>query len=134
LIGRTHTTKGFLQSVLDGIPERVLLQDRDHNIVWANKQAIEAFGKAQDEVLDTKCHVLLLGSNSPCLDCPAEKAIATGEAADSDVPSKGDKRYHLWAYPVKLNDKRTEQVLTVVRDVTVIELERKAKVPDRIIT
>jgi PAS domain S-box-containing protein len=66
----------LLQTILDGIPDVIALQDVDHTIIAYNKAGCELIGQTPTEVRGQKCYTLI-GRNRPCTDCSTIEAIAS---------------------------------------------------------
>lgn len=74
-----RTSQQFLQSVIDAIPECLIVVERDHRVVLANRSArILAGGR---DVVGTHgaCHEFMHTSGTPCSDtehaCPLERVV-----------------------------------------------------------
>lgn len=63
-----------LLSIFDSINQLIFVIDpKDHNLLFANRHAIEFFGK---DVSGGICHEQLVGLRTPCEFCPNEKVIS----------------------------------------------------------
>jgi diguanylate cyclase (GGDEF)-like protein/PAS domain S-box-containing protein len=74
--------RSFLQNVIDGIDEPVMVIGRDYQVIRANAQALPS-QNGWDGTPVPPCHQLLHDSETPCagenLPCPMRAVLATGE-------------------------------------------------------
>ena len=88
------------RTILDALDIQVLLMGLDHRIRWPNRKVCEAFGLAREEIIGRFCYDLWSGQNSPCEECPVERAIATGDYQSEDRQQKIGKTWDIKACPV----------------------------------
>jgi signal transduction histidine kinase len=79
----------FLQTVVDALPDSLVVIDRDYNIVLANKAARIQTGLTETNPSQCKCYQYMHNRMTPCLDscdpglgssCPVRKVIDTKRA------------------------------------------------------
>jgi diguanylate cyclase (GGDEF)-like protein/PAS domain S-box-containing protein len=79
--GELHESREFLQRVLDGVPDGIIVHRFDNSVVLANKTARALAGGVKQELQGT-CYGMLHGMAFPCpaagFPCPAEKLLTTG--------------------------------------------------------
>jgi|GEM_PF-2608705 len=83
-------TACFSPQILDALPQVIMLIDRDHRIVVANRAAREAFQIGPETI---PCYRLFRDQERACADCPMK-----GMEPDRESPVelvKGDKTYRL---------------------------------------
>jgi len=66
----------LLNSVLDGVPDIIGIQNPDHTIVRYNKAGYDALGMVHEDVVGKKCYELI-GRHVPCDPCPTAKALVS---------------------------------------------------------
>jgi PAS domain S-box-containing protein len=77
-------SRNFLQTIIDGIPEPLMVINRDHTIALANRAAVEG-GEAwkHEDTGSLTCHLLSHGSDTPCgsleHECPLQEVFRTGK-------------------------------------------------------
>jgi signal transduction histidine kinase/CheY-like chemotaxis protein len=74
-------SKRFLQTVIDAIPDALMVVDRDYRIVLANR-AVRRMTGGKDPVFSRlKCHSVAQQRDAPCKDggrpCPLERVVST---------------------------------------------------------
>jgi len=69
---------------LDLLPVVVAIHDKDHNIIWINKEYEKATGLSQKEVEGQKCYSVW-GLSEPCQGCPVISAIKTGRQEEAEL-------------------------------------------------
>ncbi len=127
------SSKDFLNSVLEGIGEGVIVIDRDFRIVSANSAYINQ-EKPEAKVVGEHCYRISHNSEIACHeighDCPVLKTFKTGESASgihTHYDSKGKASYmEVHSYPLRDPSGNVSLVVETITDVTErFELERK---------
>jgi PAS domain S-box-containing protein len=89
---RDAVIKGVRVKELEYLPIIIAIHDTENKIVWANLAYREATGLAPQEIEGKKCHSVW-GLDKPCRNCPAIKAMETGEPAETELtPENQDLR------------------------------------------
>jgi len=100
-----------LKTFIHAIADKIVVVDRDFNILMSNKVEIGEGGK---------CHVKLFHSDQMCAECPAIKTFES--SADSVTEKKFNERYFtLSAHPIFADNgssKHVDRVLEICRDIT----------------
>ncbi len=65
--------------ILDNVTEMVVFQDGACRIIWANRAARYTAGNLGDDIAGRHCYEVWQKRTQPCENCPALKAIETGE-------------------------------------------------------
>jgi len=72
-------SRAFLQTVIDGIPESLLVIDRDHRVVLANRTARKTSDLSSDTRDAHMCYRVSHGRDTPCgeagYNCPLEEIV-----------------------------------------------------------
>jgi two-component system, cell cycle sensor histidine kinase and response regulator CckA len=66
--------KGFFQ----GASQPIFVVDTDYRVLSANSTLLKALNRTADEIIGTKCHELLHGSDHPTRGCPVERLLSGG--------------------------------------------------------
>jgi len=117
-------SKGFLQSVIDGIEDSITIVDREYNILFANRAAREratVSGKDRSIVGQT-CFRTFHESREPCQHCLTSVTFEHGEGGTTTYTKAGsdgqDKFLELHTYPIKGPAGVVERVIEISSDIT----------------
>jgi len=126
---RLEESESYLNSVLEGIGEGVVVIDRDMKIISANKSYLEGVKMAAEEVRGRYCYEISHNSSKPCYengeDCTVKEVFETGQ-------------HHSALHTHHTSDRRLIHVLTngyPIRDVSgniVAAVETVADVTERV--
>jgi PAS domain S-box-containing protein len=119
-------SESFLQAVIDGIPESVVVIDRSHRIVLANRVVRELCGGRDPAAYKLTCHEVLHGSETPCEGpdhlCTLKEVLASGSpftVTHRHVGSDGTDRFiELVAAPISSKAGKVTHVVESGRDVS----------------
>jgi len=114
----------FLNSVLDGIKDTIMVVDRNYRIEEVNESFVGKVGKPRHEILGRSCYRLLHHLNKPCVHnhpCPVKDAFKTGKTAEVlhinfEGPNIAYSR--IIAYPILDDRGEVSRVIELERDVT----------------
>lgn len=94
--GATHLSylgRGLLE-ILDALPFYVLLIDKNHRILLANKATCDVLGKEASEIVGQHCPRVVHGLNHGSYEgCPLEQAVSTNEAVEWEHFDDGSGRW-----------------------------------------
>jgi PAS domain S-box-containing protein len=118
-----RNSKEYIETIMDGIEDQLVVIDRDFRILKANKIAIM---KAGDALVGKHCHAVKHGEEKPCWtrggECPAQTVFLTGKNVRSThqhISGSGEKRYHeIVASPIRDSSGNVLHVIELTRDVT----------------
>jgi len=105
-------------TLLDAIPDTILLQSREMEIIWANRAAIANFGDRAGENGDRHCYRLVHGTTEPYENCPVLQCLRTGVPAKSILPIRNDMIWEVRAIPVRDETGDMVSVIEIGRDIT----------------
>ena len=125
----------FLQAVIDGLPESLMVIDRDHSVVFSNRASRKMCGSFKADSDTLKCHEVSHGRKSPCggnnYPCPLQEVIATkGPVTVEHVRHNAQgnvESTELIAAPIVDEQGEVIQVIESSRDIT----ERKRAEQER---
>jgi len=112
------------KAILDASIDRIRLVDTDMRIIWANKTTTRELHIAPEDLVGKFCYQVLVGRDTPCPECPSEKALTSGklEHAILHKPvSKTFKRETHWdnyAVPLKNESDDIEGLIQITRNIT----------------
>jgi PAS domain S-box-containing protein len=104
-------------TLLDAIPDVLLLLSSDLKVLWANSSARRRLGEKVSGLEGMYCYELWHESCSPCEDCHVMKTFRTGEAAISQRAANG-RLFDSKAFPIKDEEGRVTNAIIVVSDIT----------------
>ncbi len=103
-------------TLLDAIPDPLMLISRDRKILWANISATDAFDL--DVGANPNCNSLWHMSEPECRGCPVAKSFKSG-LEESDVLTTEDNRFwDIRAFPIKDDDENVINVIELAIDIT----------------
>ena len=113
----------YIETIMNSIPDELIVIDRSYKIIMANKVAIE---NAEQDLTGKFCHQSLHASPAPCwsggVDCPTQSVFAEGRGCRTvheHTDARGGKRYcEIIASPIKDASGRVQHVIELLRDVT----------------
>ena len=113
--------RGFSQvfhSLVDAMPDALLLIDREMKVLWANSAA-EALGPVTDGgLVGEHCFTLLQDTSAPCNNCHALKTFQTGQSCSTQISSPGGRFWDVSTFPVTNLSGSVDKVILTYRDVT----------------
>ena len=140
---RLREERKFLQHVIDGIDDPILVLDHEFNILRMN-QVAEDRAKARDSLgTPLKCHQLLYNSEQPCAElerhCPLREVIATrvaNKVVHKFTAADGQQHtFEIAASPLWNDQQQLVGVIELQRDITehlALAEELKASELDRL--
>lgn len=111
----------LLQTILDGIPDIIALQDTNHTIIAYNKAGYELLGRTPEQARGAKCYAMI-GRDSPCPDCSTAEAIATQTVVSRSgfVPER-QEWIRATSIPILDESNRVTMVVEQLQDISVQE-------------
>ncbi len=103
------------RTLLDTIPDSIILISPDQRVVWANKGA---GALSRPDPAGRRCYERWHDGSGPCGDCPAARSIQSGRAESARITSPDGKHWDVRTVPVKREEWGIEGVLEVASDVT----------------
>jgi PAS domain S-box-containing protein len=104
-------------TLLDAIPDVLLLLSSDLKVLWANSSAKRRLGEKVPEMKGMYCYELWHDSCSPCEDCHVIRTFRTGEAAIAQRAANG-RLFDSKAFPIKDDEGRVTNAIIVISDIT----------------
>jgi len=113
-------------AILDAMSELVAYQDKNHNVLWANKAAAVSVNEKPENLIGKKCYELWAGRESECDICPVAEAFSTGHVHSNKIETQDEKVWNITGYPVKDEAGEVIGVVEVTDDITKTEHAEKA--------
>ncbi|HEX04187.1 MAG TPA: PAS domain-containing sensor histidine kinase, partial [Bacteroidetes bacterium] len=127
-------TQAFMQSVIDGFPDSLLVIDPEYNVLLANQAVSKMVGGDDPVATCMKCHQVSHKSDTPCLGkddpCPIEQVLATRAPVvveHTHFDAEGNEiAVEIVAAPIFNDDGEVIQIIESSRDIT-DRIEREAE-------
>lgn len=117
--------------ILNNLSELVTYQDADLRILWANKAASESVGLAPEQLVGRHCYEMWHQRSEPCVDCPVEKALKTGQPQEMEMNSARGNIVFIRGYPVTDTNGGVVGVVEVALDITERKQAEEALMQER---
>ncbi len=114
----------FLNNVLNGIKDAIMVVDKDYRIEGVNESFAKKVGKPKHEILGRHCYRLLCYLSKPCVHnhpCPVEEVFKTGKIAEvlhTYLEGHNVAYSRIIAYPILDDRGDVIRVVELERDVT----------------
>ncbi len=105
-------------ALLDAIPDRLTLKDKNMKILWANKGAAKSVGKEPEDLVGRYCYTLWQNRSRPCEACPVVVSFQSGGPAAGTVASPDGRVWDLRTIPLSDEEGNVVNVIEVGRDIT----------------
>jgi PAS domain S-box-containing protein len=112
---QTEREKG---TILDNLIELVVHQDRDLNVLWANRAACASVGRTREQVIGQRCYQLWGEGDEPCKDCPVAKAIEMGCRTEVEKTTRDGRTWVIQAAPMRDEEGHVVGGAEIALDVT----------------
>jgi PAS domain S-box-containing protein len=120
-----YITKQFLENIVNGIAEQIILLSKDFKILWANKTFLEQFGCTMKELAGNYCYAVTHNLQSPCQPphdtCPIFKVLETGipvKEVHTHFGSNGEFLSEVSAYPIKDKKGQIVEFVHIARNIS----------------
>lgn len=105
-------------TLLDGIPDNLILLSPDLKIMWANKTASAYINKDGSELKGRFCYVLCCNILSPCENCPTLRSFSSGKEETTEISTSEDKVWDIRSFPIRDETGTVKSVIELARDIT----------------
>jgi PAS domain S-box-containing protein len=105
-------------TLLDGIPDNLILLSPDLKIMWANKTASAFIKKDGAEIKGQYCYGLCCNILSPCENCPTLRSFTSGKEETAEVSTSEDKIWDIRSFPIIDDTGKVKSVMELARDIT----------------
>jgi PAS domain S-box-containing protein len=85
--------------ILESTTELIVLQDKRHRIIWANRAAGDSVGQRVEDLVGRHCFEIWMGKASPCQDCPVKEALH-GRRAEQEIQTPDGRFWRVNTDPV----------------------------------
>ncbi len=113
-----RTSRALLQSLLEAIPDLLVVIDRDYRIIYSNNQE-QCFLGTTPEVIYPTCYQTFHHRQAPCDDCPVQKVFHTGQILEREVDNElFHGSYEIRTFPVFDSAGQVNMVIEYIRNIT----------------
>ena len=105
-------------TLLNGIPDNLILLSPDLKIMWANKAAAKVFGKDVSKLKGHFCYGICCNIFSPCENCPTRKSFLSGKEENAEILTCDGKVWDIRAFPIKDEAGNVKSVIELAGDIT----------------
>lgn len=112
-----ESTHKLWQSTCDVVPDKIIIVNPDHKIIYANKAAAEHISQDIGGLVGQQCCWMFHGTKAPVDGCPVASAFRTGETVVREFPMYGESKgnYHVAAHPIFGPEGKVELVVEYAR-------------------
>ncbi|MCL7410569.1 MAG: ATP-binding protein [Methanosarcinaceae archaeon] len=115
------------RGMFNAIGHIALILDPQHNILEANRAALKAIGKSEEELKGKKCYEILHSTDHPPENCPMEKMRLSGHLESSEIVVEVLNGIYLVSCTPQFDEKGVfESVIHIATDITKSENAKKA--------
>jgi PAS domain S-box-containing protein len=126
LLKQATKSKAFLETIVNGIEDHMMVIDLDYRIIEVNRALLEMVGLKREDAVGKHCYEISHHLESPCSSpdhpCPLKDAVATSKAASAThVHFDKDSRehyIHVVCHPLFDEEGRVHRVIDLSRDIT----------------
>jgi two-component system cell cycle sensor histidine kinase/response regulator CckA len=105
-------------SLLDAIPDSLMLLDKDLKIHWANRAVAENIGTTPAPLTGQFCYTLWYERTTPCESCPVLESFSTGQPRSETVTRPDGRIWDIRTVPLVDQQGGIANVIEVKRDIT----------------
>ncbi|MCB2218693.1 MAG: PAS domain S-box protein [Desulfobulbaceae bacterium] len=111
----------LLQSVLDAVPDLLIVVDRDFTILYTNSKGHDHISSPPEAGRQNTCYGRFKHLDAPCEDCSAQPVFASGTSISREIvnPADGCLR-EVRVFPIRDASGDVTRVVEYVRDITEI--------------
>ena len=121
-----RTSRALLQSLLEAIPDLLVVIDRHYRIIYSNNQGQCFLGITPGSAYPT-CYQTFHNRQTPCPDCPVQQVFRTGQILEREVSNElFTEIYEIRAFPVFDGTGQVNMVIEYIRDITARKEVEKA--------
>ena len=105
-------------TLLNGIPDNLLLLSPDLKIMWANKAAATKINKDVSELKGQYCYSMCCNIISHCENCPTLRSFLSGQEETAEIAVSQDRILDIRSFPIKDENGKVINVMELARDIT----------------
>ncbi|TKB06921.1 PAS domain S-box protein [Desulforhopalus sp. IMCC35007] len=107
------------ENTFNAMSDIITIQDKDMNILRANKAFYDLFSIRKEALQTTTCHELFHSDKKICDNCPALRTIAEGKVHREEIrDEKSGRTYSVSTCPILDENGGFEHIVHIVKDIT----------------
>jgi PAS domain S-box-containing protein len=119
-------TKNFLETVLNGIQDSIMVIDREFRILEVNEAVVKQLGRPKERIVGSRCYEVSHQSDHPCdspdCPCPLQEIFRTGSPVEvihaHRLPGAEESYHQIVGFPLRDQHGQISQVIEIARDIT----------------
>jgi two-component system NtrC family sensor kinase len=113
-----RTLSREFNTLLNSMPDTLILLSRDLSVKWANSSAASMFGRETSDVTGHHCFEMWYNRAEPCEDCFALRSFRSGNSESSQHATPSGRLLDGRAFPITGEDGTVNSVIVVLTDIT----------------
>ena len=105
-------------TLLNAIPDALMLISPEMKVLWANSGAFTAFGVNDFVRAGQNCYTLWHGCPAPCENCPAVRSFKSGRQESERVTTPRGRMWDIRSFPIKDGSGAVSTVIVIGADIT----------------
>jgi PAS domain-containing protein len=105
-------------SLLDAIPDSLMLISKDLKVLWANKATSLALARTPEEIVGQYCFDIFDKRTTPCEHCPITESLSTGNPQNETITGADSHIWDVRTIPLSDEHGKITKVIVVRRDIT----------------
>ena len=106
------------RTLLDAIPDTIMLLSPELKVLWANKPGMERWGKTRGANAQMHCYTAWHDAMTPCKACPAERCFRSGKPEEGLIQPPDGSVWDIRTVPIFDDDRNISSVIELCRDIT----------------
>ncbi|MBN2653485.1 MAG: PAS domain S-box protein [Nitrospirae bacterium] len=106
------------QGLLNSIPDRILLINKEFKVLWSNKAAAETADNYGQNIVGEYCYGIWRKLDAPCDNCPVIKSFSSAKKSEITNTDNQGRTWRIVAAPLFDEDGSVTSVIEVARDIT----------------
>lgn len=113
-----HQLSTEFRTLLDGIPDLLMLLSPQMRVVWANRAAEKYLARSRSNLTGQLCSEIWQCEQFPCTQCPVKLAFIEGANQESLKRSGDDRYWGVKVFPLHASDGQVSNVILLAADIT----------------
>lgn len=113
-----NSSENRQHTLLDGIPDPVLVFERNCKIVWANSSSVESLRLSRNDLVGKTCRDVWGVDNGRCDSCDIARCFDSGKVVTGKRSSVDGKVWGVRLFPIRNDSGQIETVVKLAHDIT----------------
>ena len=105
-------------TILASVAEHVTFQNKNLELIWANRAAAESVNLSLDKLVGRPCYQIWNARRKPCPNCPVKKSLKSGRPHESEMTTYDGRVWWVRGYPVFDDDNNIIGAVEVTQNIT----------------